>query len=94
VPNVYKVTYPNGKVYVGQDLLDQITYIESIANDQFKADFPPEREHDFALRKEILWESPTADRAEVDRATAEWIRRLHSDEPHVGYNRWVPDVGS
>jgi hypothetical protein len=90
VPNVYKITYPNGKVYVGQDRLDQITYIESIANDQFRADFPPELEHDFTVRKETLWESDTADVEEATRIELEWIRRLRSNDPAVGYNRWPP----
>jgi hypothetical protein len=94
VPNVYKVTYPNGKVYVDQDLLDQFTYIESISNAAFATDFPPEQQHDFTVRKEILWESEDADHDEVTRVMIEWILRLRSNDPAVGYNRWPPVDGS
>jgi hypothetical protein len=90
VANVYKVTYPNGKILVIQDRLDQITYIESIANEQFLADFTDDQRRDFTLRKEILWESAGADPEEVTRMELEWIRRLHANDPAVGYNRW-PD---
>lgn len=87
---VYKVTYPNGKVYVGQDLLGQITYIESIANDAFLTDFTPQQVHDFTVRKQVLWESDTTDHDEVTRVQVEWIRRLGSNDPLRGYNRWPP----
>jgi hypothetical protein len=88
VPNIYKVTYPNGKIFVIQDPMDQITYIESIANDQFLADFSTEERKDFTVRKEILWESDSAGPDEVARAEVEWIHRLRSNNPDVGYNRW------
>lgn len=88
VPNVYKITYPNGKILVVQDRTDQITYIESIANEQFLTDFTSEERRDFTVRKEILWESPDADTEEVERVELEWIRRLHANDPAFGYNRW------
>lgn len=88
MPNVYKVTYPNGKILVAQDRLDQVTYIESIANEQFLHDFDDAARHDFVVRKEVLWESPDADVAESERQEIAWILRLRANDPAVGYNRW------
>jgi len=88
VPNVYKVTYPNGKVLVAQDRLDQVTYIESIANQQFLEDFGDVSRRDFIVRKEVLWESPDADADESVRQEIAWILRLHANDPAIGYNRW------
>jgi hypothetical protein len=90
VPNIYRLTYPNGKIYVDQDLLDQITAIESVSNAVFSSDFSLEEQHDFTVRKEILWESPDADHDEVMRVMIEWIQRLRSNDPDIGYNRWPP----
>ncbi len=90
VPNVYRLTYPNGKIYIDQDLLDQITVVESVANEAFTRDFSPAQQHDFTVRKEILWESPDADHDEVTRVMIEWIERLRANEPDIGYNRWPP----
>jgi len=90
VPNVYKITYPNGKIFVDEDLTDQYTWIGSIANDAFAADFPPPDRTDFTVRKEILWSAPLADHDEVDRVYVEWIQRLHANDPQIGYNRWPP----
>jgi hypothetical protein len=88
VPNIYKITYPNGKIFVIHDLMDQITYIESIANDQFREDFTTEERNDFTVRKEILWESADAGTEEVVQAEVEWINRLGANNPDIGYNRW------
>jgi hypothetical protein len=90
VPTVYRLTYPNGKIFVEHDLTDQITYVGSIANDLFRADFPDEQARDFTVRKEILWQSDTTDHDEVERAEIDWIVRLRANDPTVGYNRWPP----
>ena len=90
MPNVYKVTYPNGKVLVAQDRTDQVACIEAIANEQFTEDFGTEARLDFMVRKEVLWESPDADAEESERQEREWILRLHANDPAIGYNRWPP----
>jgi hypothetical protein len=38
---IYKVTWPNGKTYVGSDLTDSISYFGSPDERLIKADFPP-----------------------------------------------------
>ena len=85
---VYKITYPNGKVYVGSDLTDTITYFGSVDSRAVVADFTREQRRDFTIRKEILFESETATDAEVRAVEIAMIRELRSNDPAIGYNRW------
>ncbi|MDT5039963.1 MAG: hypothetical protein QOE51_948, partial [Actinoplanes sp.] len=57
---VYKITYPNGKIYVGMDLTDTLTYFGSANSKLIEQDFTREERRDFVVRKEILWESEAA----------------------------------
>lgn len=85
---VYKITYPNGKIYVGKDLTGSINYFGSADSAHIAADFTPEQARDFTVRKEILWESETASDSEVAAKEVEFIRELNANDPAVGYNRW------
>ena len=92
---VYKITYPNGKVYVGKDLTDSINYFGSASSDLIAADFAREQRRDFSIRKEILWESETATDEEVAAKELEFVRLLRANDPKVGHNRWprfVPET--
>ena len=85
---VYKITWPNGKIYVGSDLTDSITYFGSPAKRLIEADFPTrEARRDVTVRREILWESETASNGEVLRKERESIISLRSNDPAIGYNR-------
>jgi hypothetical protein len=84
---VYKITYPNGKIYVGQDLTDCVNYFGSASPALIAADFTREQRRDFSIRKEILWESNTASDQEVTAKEFEFIRSLRSNDPTIGYNR-------
>jgi len=84
---VYRITYPNGKIYVGMDLTGTLLYFGSVHGPSVEADFTPEQRRDFTVRKEVLWESDTATDAEVRRREVEFIRALRSNDPAVGYNR-------
>jgi hypothetical protein len=86
--NIYKVTYPNGKIYVGKDLTDSINCFGSAEGSLIEADFTKEQRRDFTIRKEILWESAIATDSEVTRKEVEYIFALGSTDPAVGYNRW------
>jgi hypothetical protein len=88
VPVVYKITYPNGKIYVGQDRTDTLNYFGSADSRLIEADFSPEQRRDFVIRKEILWESATASHSEVSRIEVQFIRDLRSNDPSVGYSQW------
>lgn len=85
---IYKITYPNGKIYVGKDLTDSINYFESVSNALIAKDFTREQRRDFAVRKQIIWESETATDSEVNQKEIEFIRSLKSNDPSVGYNQW------
>jgi hypothetical protein len=84
---VYKITYPNGKIYVGQDVTDSINYFGSASDALIAVDFTREQRRDFIIRKEILWESATATPAEVASKEIEFIVALRANDPAVGYNR-------
>jgi hypothetical protein len=84
---IYKITYPNGKIYVGQDVTDSINYFGSASGELIAQDFTREQRRDFTIRREILWESATATPAEVTRKEIEFILALHANDPAVGYNR-------
>jgi hypothetical protein len=85
---IYKITYPNGKIYIGKDLTDSITYFGSAHAALIAADFTREQRRDFTVRREILWESETATDGEVAAKEVELIRQHRSNDPRVGYNRW------
>ena len=85
---IYKITYPNGKIYVGQDRVGSIRYFGSPNSKVIAADFTPEQYRDFTVRRQILWESENATRAEVTAKEVEYIRSLRSNDPAIGYNRW------
>jgi hypothetical protein len=85
---IYRITYPNGKIYIGQDRTDDINYFGSADSDSIARDFTQEQRDDFTVRKQILWESETATDAEVTLKEIEIIRSCKSNAPAIGYNRW------
>jgi hypothetical protein len=85
---VYKITYPNGKIYVGKDLTDSISYFGSADAAAIAADFTREQRRTFTVTREILWESDTASDAEVNRVEVAMIRQHRANDPAIGYNRW------
>jgi hypothetical protein len=85
---IYKITYPNGKIYVGQDRTNSVNYFGSASSDLIARDFTPEQRRDFTIRREILWESETAAVADVTAKEVELIRALKSNDPTIGYNQW------
>jgi hypothetical protein len=85
---IYKITYPNGKIYIGKDLTDCINYFGSANSKLIEMDFTREERRDFSIRKEILWESETATDKEVNLKEVEYIKHYNSNNPSVGYNQW------
>ena len=85
---IYKITYPNGKIYVGKDLTDSINYFGSASSVLIAKDFTREQRRDFSIKKEILWESKSASNKEVNSKEVELIRLHDSNNPKVGYNKW------
>lgn len=88
---VYKITYPTGKIYIGKDSIGSARYMGSPGPDLVNADFatlPAEVQRDYTIRKQILWESEEATEAELSAKEVEMIRAHRSNHPDVGYNRW------
>ena len=84
---VYKITFPNGKIYIGQDLTGSWRYFGSWNNELVARDFTPEKMRDLTLRKQILWESEDASTSEVNAMEIRLILENESNDPSVGYNR-------
>jgi len=85
---VYKITYPNGKIYVGQDRTDNINYFGSADIDLISKDFTRDQRRRFTVTREILWESENATRADVTQKEVQIIKSLKSNDPSIGYNQW------
>jgi hypothetical protein len=85
---VYKITYPNGKIYVGKDLTGSANYFGSASSGLIAADHTPDQLRDFTIRREYLWESESATDSEVNAKEVELIRLHRSNDPEIGYNRW------
>lgn len=85
---VYKITYPNGKIYIGKDLTGSAAYFGSPDSSVIAADFLLEDLADFTIRREILWSSDEAEDSEVNKVEVQMIREHRSNDPDIGYNRW------
>jgi len=91
---VYRITYPNGKIYVGMDLTGAITYFGSPSNKKRIAADLAEHRLDLTARKEILWESETATDAEVRAMERKFIVETGANDPAIGYNLWPRWTGA
>lgn len=88
---IYKITYPTGKIYIGKDSIGSHRYFGSPDMDVINKDFenlPEETRRDYTVRKEILWESESRSESELAAKEVEFIREYNSNDPEVGYNRW------
>lgn len=85
---VYRITYPNGKIYVGQDRTNNINYFGSASSSLIAADFTHEERQSFTITRDILWHSPAATRGEINSMEVHFIVALRANDPEVGYNRW------
>lgn len=83
---IYKITYPNGKIYVGQDLTGTLNYFGSSENPKMEADFSEEEKRHFTITKEIVWESSDASNEEVHDMEMKLIVEFGSNNPNLGYN--------
>lgn len=91
---VFLIVWPNGKIYVGSDLTDTVSYFGSpskTAQAAIAADFPRrEDRRSICIRKDILWESETASSTEVLQMERHFISALSANDPRKGYNRCPP----
>ena len=83
---IYKITYPNGKIYIGKDLTNSINYWGSAKSELIAKDFSFEERMDMTIRREILLISEDA--SEINKKESEYIKKYNSNNPDIGYNRW------
>lgn len=86
---VYKITYPNGKIYIGQDRTDDINYFGSPDREVLNKDFPPDKRMSFVVKKDILWEitEESGNSKELNDKEIEFILKYQSNNPYIGYNK-------
>jgi hypothetical protein len=85
---VYKITFPNGKIYIGKDvggLGHSLRYFGSWNNEIVENDFDREAMRTFILQKEIIFE--TECKTECGIKEFEFIRFYQSNDASIGYNR-------
>jgi len=85
---IYKITYPNGKIYIGKDLVDALHYFGSANSKLIEKDFTREQRRDFTIRKEILFEAENISDQEINKKEVEFIKQYQSNNPTIGYNQW------
>ena len=82
---IYKITYPNGKIYIGQDTTDGLmTYFGSGDHNYINKDPTLIGLKDFTIRKEILWESETATPQELKQMEDDFIVSQGANDPDKG----------
>jgi len=85
------ITYPNGKIYIGQDVKELfMTYFGSSDEEYIQRDFIWNQITDFTIRKQILWSSQDASEEEITIKETEYILKFHSNDSNIGYNQRVP----
>jgi hypothetical protein len=93
---VYKVTFPNGKIYVGRDTagtaeVDYYKYMGSPilkAKELMHADLAPllNTSRALTLTKEVLYEARECTVAHIKQKEREFITLLKSKDRAIGYN--------
>ncbi len=83
---IYKITYPNGKIYIGKDLTNSVNYWGSANSDYIARDFTEEERMDMTIRREVIFKS--SDTKEINKSEAQFILKYDSNNPDVGYNQW------
>jgi hypothetical protein len=87
---IYKITYPNGKIYIGQDRTNSINYFGSASDALIAKDFSAEQRKVFSVKREILWESEDVTQQELTKIEFEYIKQFQSNNPEIGYNQNPP----
>lgn len=83
---IYKVTYPNGKIYIGKDLTNSINYWGSASSELIAKDFTQIERMDMTIRREVIFQS--SDAKETNKKESELIKAYESNNPSIGYNQW------
>jgi putative N-acetylmannosamine-6-phosphate epimerase len=87
VGQIYKITYPNGKIYIGQDRTDDVNYFGSAHSETIRADFTKKQRRDMTIRKQIIVERRNTTVQTLNALERAAIEKWNSADPAVGYNR-------
>ncbi len=89
MPWIYKITYPNGKIYIGSDMTDNINYWGSPSSSYIRQDFSNDEIIDMTIRRELLFcaEKGKVTRSELIEKEMNYIRYYESNNPLKGYNK-------
>lgn len=88
---VYMITYPTGKIYIGKDSIGSFRYFGSPSIAAVNEDFlklPRNLQKDYTVRMQILWESKDSSEQLLSSKEVEYILQYQSNNPEIGYNRW------
>ncbi len=86
---IYKITFPNGKIYIGKDIGGaghSLRYFGSWDNEAVSKDFTKEELSSLTVTKDILFES--TNKSEVSKKESEFILQYEANKPDIGYNKW------
>ena len=84
---IYKITYPNKKIYVGKDSTgDILRYFGSPYRKYVEQDFTWKQLKDITIRKKILFSSEDISEFELLKKETEYIVKLGANNPKKGYN--------
>jgi hypothetical protein len=84
---IYLITYPNGKIYIGQDRTDDINYFGSACSFMIAKDFNKKERMNFTVKKQIVEYKKHITIKELNVLERKWIQQYNSNDPDVGYNR-------
>jgi hypothetical protein len=84
---IYKITYPNGKIYIGQDRTDDINYFGSADSFTVARDFDDDQKRDFTIRKQILERRENIPITALNILERHHILESGAAFSEVGYNR-------
>lgn len=83
---VFRVTFPNGKIFIGYDMIGQICYFGGFDSARIQEELKPFKYSKVSLQKELLWESETATEDEVLKTNERYVSIFRSNDPDIGYN--------
>ena len=84
---IYKITYPNKKIYIWQDRTDSINYFGSADDNLIAKDFTRDQRRSFTVTREVLFESETISNHDLSIKEIDLIKQYRSNDPTIGYNQ-------
>jgi hypothetical protein len=92
---VYKITFINGKIYIGQNTERNLKFRDPFYVGSFNKEYVYEDLSNSGwdgtsfpvISKEILWQSDNTTINEVTKKEIEYIKQYKSTNPQIGYNQ-------